>query len=488
MFVVVQFPIADGRRFADGPPTYLPRPGWAAPQAGVLSEYVWGFGRVTYSSGEVDPAWSDEACYALAAGSLRLPGLTRRLVRLADGAFAIVTCGFRRLLHDGRCVARVEIRLDVTKERRASAPLDAEAVVKYVMSLPSVVPEAGGAARPRPLITQGSRLAARYRDASAPPSMRSGQLLVAAGNPLILVDCTRDENVLLPAQIADASDATAGQIHLGFALTRFGNAGVPTWYLGPSSAANKTRQKLRLCLLRLHAEEEVLDRVVSWVDGGRLSYTAGCDAADRLDSYVDRATQLLERKLNYGLPSSAIRAAYDAATRVSRRDVAARRRAGLEGMRLQIRRKAEKFIARRDAVRPQITVAGDYVSEKVEVRARDLSGVVISRNMQTISSSFNDFAASRSDNEELLTQMKILADSVAALVAVVQTQSLPAAEQISEMFSGFAEESAKEEPRPGKLRELGKSLIDAAAKVAKVAGPIVAAVAAVWQIFGISPL
>ena len=300
VFVVVQFPIADGRRFVDAPQTYLPRPSWKAPQAGLVSEYVWGFGRLEYRTAEVDPAWSDEASYVSAASALRLPELVQRQVKLASGATpATVSCRFRRLFHDGVCVARVEVGFQVRPSDTATGPLDAGAVAGYLLALPCTVPQIRRATRKHQLAFSGPRLAARYRDASTPRAVRGTPALVAAGNPVVLVDNTDDAHVSLPDGLVDASAATSGRIKLGFCLTRFAGAGIPTWYLGPNAgatAAPDMARKLRICLLRLHAEEEVLDRIVSWVDGGGLSYAAESDAAERLDAYIDRATQLLERK------------------------------------------------------------------------------------------------------------------------------------------------------------------------------------------------
>lgn len=493
VFVVIQFPIADARRFVDAPPNYLLRPNWKVPRVGIVNDYVWGFGRVAYRSAEVDPAWSDEAFYGLAASAVRLPTLVQRQIKLPSGATpATVSCRFRRLFHDGTCVARVEVGFQLRPSLTALTPLDVEAAVSYLLGMPSVVPEADEPTRTRQLIFQGSRLAGRYRDASTPITLRRFPALVAAGNPVVLVDNTNNAPVTLPKGIEDASAATSGQIKLGFGLARFGSASIPTWYLGPSAGANADPdkcRKLRLCLLRLHAEEEVLDRVINWMDEGTLVYTAGSAAADRVDQYIDRTTQLLERRLNYGLPSSALREAYDAVTKVNRRDVTAQRRAAFDGMRLQVRRKAELFIARRDAVRPQITVKGDYVEEKINVQARDIKGAQIGRdNIQAITNSFNEFAAAHGKEDDLATQIKVISENVSTLVAEIQSKDPDAAAEVTETFQSFAEESAKEAPRAGTLRALGKALIDTSKSVVKVAMPIAGAVAAVMQIFGIPGL
>lgn len=491
MFVVIQFPIADARRFVDALPRYLPRPNWKSPQIGIVSDYVWGFGRVVRRAAEVDPAWTDEACYALAGRSIRLPQMVYQRVNFASGANpAVVACSFRRFFHDGTCVARVEIGFQFRPSSAAAGPLNAEAVVDYLLSLPSSVPQAGKGTRMRQLAFQGSSLAARYRDASSPRQFRGLPALVGAGNPVLIVDCTDGVPVTLPTALEDASEATSGGTTLGFALTQFSGAGIPTWYLSPGTATGiGLRRNLRICLLRLHAEEEVLDRVVSWVDSDRLSYAAGSDAAGRLDAYIGRATQLLERTLFYSLPSSAIRDAYDAVTKVNRRDVEAQRRAAFDGMRLQIRRKAEAFISRRDAVRPLIAVEGDYVQEKISVKAHDITGAQIgSHNAQVISESFNTFAAAHGKEDDLFSQMKSLSESIKTLVAELQAEDPEAAKEVTETFESFAEESAKETPKAGTLRALGRALIDAAKKVGKVAVPVATTIASVMQIFGIAAL
>jgi hypothetical protein len=486
MLVVIQFPIADARRFVNAPQSYLARPNWKVPQTGIVSDYVWGFGRVVPRSPGVDTPWTDEAAYALAASSIRFPGMTHELVAFASGASpAIITCCFRRLFHDGTCVARVEIGFDVRLSSAATGSLDGRTVVSYLLSLPSVVPEASKTKPTRQLAFQGSRLAARYHDASSPRQFRGASGKVGAGNPMVIVDSTDGLPVTLP-ELEDVSAATLGGISLGFALTRFAGAGVPTWYLGPGTGASAdVVRNLRICLLRLHAEEEVLDRVVSWVDSGGLSYDAGTDAAGRLEDYIGRTTQLLDRKLLYAVPTSPISEAFDAVTKVNRRDVEAQRRAAFDGMRLQIRRKAEAFLAKRDAVRPQIWV-GDYVEDKTVVHAHDITGSQIgSHNTQTISDSFNTFAAAHGKQDDLLEQMKSLSESVAALVNNLQAQDPNAAKEVTETFQSFAEESAKEAPKSGTLRALGRALIDAAKQVANVAVPVATAVAGVMRIFGI---
>ena len=237
----------------------------------------------------------------------------------------------------------------------------------------------------------------------------------------MIVDLIGKDSVALPPSLVDASAVTQGRVAVGFELARARDSQIPTWYLGPAANADTDlHRNLRICLLRMHAEQEVLDRIITWVDDGELDFHPGSDAAQRLESYVDRATQLLDSTYKYGLKASAVRDAYAVGAAVSRADIVARRRQGLDGMRLQIRRKAEAFAAERDALRPQINIVGGDLVEGMKVdksiHAGDINAPIAIDSTQTISNSFNAFAANRGDQDELLQQMTTLRDSITALV------------------------------------------------------------------------
>ena len=126
------------------------------------------------------------------------------------------------------------------------------------------------------------------------------------------------------------------------------------------------------------------------------------------------------------------------------------------------------------------------MNEKYEIKAHDITASQFgSNNTQTISDSFNTFAAKHSEQDDLLKQMKKLSESITALVAELEVQDPNAANEVTETFQSFAEESAKDAPKTGTLRALGRALVDAAKQVAKVAAPVATTVGAVLQIFGI---
>lgn len=119
----------------------------------------------------------------------------------------------------------------------------------------------------------------------------------------------------------------------------------------------------------------------------------------------------------------------------------------------------------------------------------NVTGAQVGRNnKQIIENSFNEFSAAHGKEDDLAAQMQILKDSITELVTELQSQDANAAAEVTDTFQSFAEESAKDDPKAGTLRVLGKALIDSAKKVAKVAAPIASAVATIITIFGIPPI
>jgi hypothetical protein len=103
MFVVVQFPVADGRAFASDAGV-VSRPDWGSPRispALAHRELVRGFGRLAYRRHETSAAWVDEDFFAYAKRVLRFPTLQQRHFTGERGGLWMVRCQFRRLLSDG---------------------------------------------------------------------------------------------------------------------------------------------------------------------------------------------------------------------------------------------------------------------------------------------------------------------------------------------------------------------------------------------------
>jgi hypothetical protein len=238
--------------------------------------------------------------------------------------------------------------------------------------------------------------------------------------------------------------------------------------------------------LHLHSEEESLDQVLSWTESGALNYVPETDAGDRLDAYINRATRFVNRESVYGLQTAALRDAVDLATSVERASIPINRRQRLDGMRDQIRRKAERFMAQREAQRP---VIGEiHVGDTVTFSGGNFYGPVAGTvHAQTMQDSFNAFTATQ-PSSELREQIEALHKEVAVLVGELNAKAPTDATDVTGALANFTAEAAKKEPNGLTLRTLGQGLVSAAKGVASVAVPIATAVAGVLKVFGFAAL
>ena len=67
------------------------------------------------------------------------------------------------------------------------------------------------------------------------------------------------------------------------------------WVLGSERATSQTIRNLRLCLLRLHAEQEVLVAFLGRLASGAIAYCPGKPVGERIDAYVNKATRRIDR-------------------------------------------------------------------------------------------------------------------------------------------------------------------------------------------------
>lgn len=489
MFVAIQFPIADGRVFV-GDSGVVERPNWQAPQIGWMpayNDFVRGFGRLAYRRRETDAGWTDEDFFAYAKGAVRFPTLERRHFRGPDGSLWMVRCRFRRLFSDGDATVRVEIGFRVEPDE-----VPAESVVRELLHLPAVVPgEWDGPAKD--LILLGPHLARRYARVTTRNGRKPASGLVAAGDPIVVAEAWwTSAHPQRPAD-ADAVAADAGtgsdagtgtglpQLSAAATRTRYGR--IETWYQG--EAPRTGARNLRLVLLRQHAQEQTLDHVLRWMTSGALRYVPLTETGDRLETYVNNATRIVNRDNDRGVACGPLRDALDAVTATQRNTVDVRRRTQLDGMRRQVRAKAERFLAEREVRRPTFNVYG-----AVTVGDQNFSGtfygpVANTVYAQTLENSFNTFAAAE-PNDDLKKLVAQLHQQVAVLVAQLRASAPEEAAEVTEAVSTFTEEAAKKTPNKITLRALGQGIVDVAQTVAGAASPLISTVTAVLKLFGIA--
>jgi hypothetical protein len=487
MFVVIQFPIADGRAFTSAS-GQVDRPDWRAPNIpGLLAhrDFVRGFGRLAYRRAETNAAWIDEDFFAYAKRAVKFPTLDKRDIE-DRGKRWTVNCRFRRLLSDGEAVVRLEFGFSVVEGWPLASPHD---VVRRLLGLPTIVPGGWADGTTKDLVLLGPYIAQRYARATT----RNGQepaALVAAGDPIVVVQTTRILDATPVKGAVAAGNEAENRQPVFLATTRTPHGSIKTWYVDTADGGSAERN-LRMALLRQHVQEEALDKILQWAVTGALTYMPNSPDGDRLDKYINDATKIINRNSYYGVDNKPLRDALDAATSTQRAAVEVRRRERLDGMRRQVREKAERFLAEREAQKPLLNIYGGMVMGDQNINTfsgtftnSSVAGTIYAKTME---GSFNSFAAQK-PNDDLKSAVERLYAQVGDLVGKLKEESPEEAEEVAGTLSTITEEVGKDKPNKTILKSLGNGIVEVAKKFSELAGPVSTAVLAVLKIFGIAAL
>jgi hypothetical protein len=243
----------------------------------------------------------------------------------------------------------VDMGKDPTIEASDINPLD---MVEHIGGLRTKVPLSNDAAdgNVRPLILQGRSIAKLFLRASSgiagKENLQPWHQLVGVGAPVMFIECRAHWNEELPRGFVHIEPDKVGEVDLAFGRKDTPWGRLCVWLLGHGKARTMSIRNLRLCLLRLHAEQEVLDSVLDHINTGALPYIPHSDHGDRLEVYLNKATRLIDRNRWAGIDQSAILQAFDAAEATENRAVRVGLSKQLLGVRRQIRKKVERFEAR----------------------------------------------------------------------------------------------------------------------------------------------
>src|SRR5712692_6479107 len=166
MFLVLQFPFSDARRFVSTETNRLLVPRWPLANAG--SEFVRSSGQVRrrWRGGVED--WSGEELYCVANRALRFdPPLSRQRLDTTVVSLKPV-CIFRRFFSDGRAVSRLEVafRSDVPASIPALEDYHSLRLIEKVYTIKVRVPSLGGLPQSCELLDSARLLATHYLAAS----------------------------------------------------------------------------------------------------------------------------------------------------------------------------------------------------------------------------------------------------------------------------------------------------------------------------------
>jgi TIR domain len=312
---VWQLPMCDARLLSAAG-SRVDAPDWPTPE--IASDFVRGFGRVLRRRQGGHEEFLDEGVYAAADHALRFDGLDAHPLKVRDAA-AVPDVAFRRLLCSDRQKGGVCTRLEVglrIPSRRSGPPgtlrlagRDWIDLALQIAELPVKVRSTQpAAARRSTLWTCGPALASAYLEATSPKGTRIDAVrrLVSAGPPLLFIEYEPEEAESLPAGARAIEPERVGGLALRFQWFEYRRREFGVWFLRRDAERKAVTRRLRVGLLRLHAEHQALRTVLSHVLGGRLAYRRGTPEEKPFNDYLQNAMYILGRDQHGGFSHAAL--------------------------------------------------------------------------------------------------------------------------------------------------------------------------------------
>jgi TIR domain len=342
MLFQLQFPICDGRAFQPGA-TRLSDPSWPLPIPGT--QFVRYFGPVQRRRRGGQEGYPDEVFYCAAARALRFDRLECRSFNRTRTLKP--SAAFRRLMCDGGAVCRLEVGVTTDSRSADTGPLDVVAAVNDLLDLPVHVARYRDVPRDVRLWAAAKPLAELYAGATTPnktPTPKDHGLVVPGE---LAVICEYDEDSLgpLPGYARSIDPAHVGGVGLAWLSLEYHGRAIGVWLLNAKGVDAATARRLRLGLMRVHAECQVLKRVLGFILKGSIQYTRGSAQGAALETYLNTATRLLSEQQRNGFAQPPIReavAAYTTLASAEERDLLMAR---LTEVKRQVRVKLDAVLA-----------------------------------------------------------------------------------------------------------------------------------------------
>lgn len=334
MFVTIQFPLADVRRFLNAPTGKLSAPPW--PLADPNRHFVRSIGPVRSRDDGVPIDWPGEDVLCDARGAVKYALGPGKSFGGAEGG-TLLRPVYRRYFAGGSpnwagVVSRLDLKFhagdaDPAKLLSERHPTDNFQRAAYsCLTLPVNVP--GQTRRPRELVTAGSQIAKRIlhvttSTADPPPAIEDWW--VTPGTPLVLLETDYDPDrhpgfdTLERFGLSLPGDDEPIAVHHPFVLRRMGVT-VPAWLVLqiPNAEPAKVRN-LRVHLWRLHNERAVLKCVLERCIEEKLDPAA----SKKLQDYLAQQSKRLRRAKFDGYPQQELLAhAYRLENAVNQNDLA----------------------------------------------------------------------------------------------------------------------------------------------------------------------
>lgn len=321
MLIVIQFPLADVRRFLYREVNQLNTPTWPVPEPD--KNFIRRSGIVRRRLGGGIDDWPAEEIYCSAKRAIRFKERLKYLT-LKNCVFPI-SCSFRRFFYDGEVVARVEVGLEVLNILEVQAVLkdvylDGSQCLELIdacLSIPVKIPFTREEFISTALINAAPSIAKHYLQSTT--RRVNGKLSsfenwwIIPGTPLVMIDHSQSDIKDFPEFSKKLNPySSENDIHYKHNILHFCRVECRGKRINVlfhqnnyySKAQLQLQRQLRLHIFRLHAQRECLKQILRLIAQEKINPKSRSSDSDHLQKYLRDSMRLISRKKRYGIEQS----------------------------------------------------------------------------------------------------------------------------------------------------------------------------------------
>jgi len=477
VFLVFQYPFADIRWFLGAESGRLTRPFW--PLAKPEEDFVRSSGIVKSRRHGGAAEWAGEELYGDATSALRFPDHLGQMRFFNGKSITSNIYGTSRRYHSDGMVARLEVGLHIRDSPYPSCyriKNNPPSLLDQVQAIPVRVSDMKKQTHIVKLIEAGDILAEHYLAATTNcqlrPKIEPEPWWLCAGTPAIIAVHNNDkERLELEYRTRDVLQIPNTDIRLSHALLKFGDKECSAWFIDRGAGGfSEIARRLRIHLIRLHAERECLRLVLFHIsDGEKLNFTTKPNLSDSIQLYLNNAIRAIEKPKRFGLNQLAIietaQVAFDM--------VSAGYSTSLQHMRRQVAMKVKAYIQKANR---KVTII-----QNIE---RHIMSTVIKQGNITVSGNFTMVTAKNIENslnttenneldQELKSSLELAIKEVTRLINKLPDRE---ADTTSRDLDNFITEVTSEKPRKEWYQLSAKGMLETAKTVAQLTHSVTAAI------------
>ena len=500
MIVSLQFPYTDVRAFDSNATRRLLVPTWRKPEP--ETHFVRSVGTVRKQTDESVSDWPGEEYFCDARRLIRFVGAdpsTKRRRAFFDAPITLQPsgrtlkpyCAFRRLKVSEPATLRVEIGIGMRVMRKWETPVSGEnllSLLNHILALQvkSGRSENGNQSGTQPLYDWAAKLAKVYLAATTArkpaPAEEQPKWWVSARTPLIVIEYDPETEFYdFPSKVQVIDAAARDDVRLGYLRIRAGTRparDVGVWLIGAGKSANRDYVKrLRIQLLRLHAEQQTITAVFQLLSSGKLVVAKRDEHSEELQQFFDESIKLLQPKKGFGVPQSEILLAAQQYEEMVEPGQQASLLAALSDIRPNLLRNISRYAERMtsDGVGQNIFYVERMTmnQQNLNITGSTIHGDVNQIAAKTIQDSFKRIQ-SGGGKDELKQELEALHKAVQEMLP-----KLPAEQQatVAEDVKMLTDQALSEQPRRKWYDVSAEGILEAVKFVGEMASPVKTALA-----------